>query len=96
MHVVTSPFVNIASLTLKAKKTKVWHPAKAHTPQCVLIPCTYSYLTRPCRNVATRDWLSEHPGGTKEDFMQYFDSLTQAQIKDLKKRAADLVMLVFL
>jgi hypothetical protein len=46
--------------------------------------------------VAARDWLSEHPGGTKEDFVQYFDSLTQAQIKDLKKRAANLVVLVFL
>jgi hypothetical protein len=50
-------------------------------------------LMRSHRNVAARDWLAEHPGGTKEEFAQYFDSLTQAQMKDWKKRAADLVCL---
>jgi hypothetical protein len=69
----------------------MWHPTKAHTPRCVLLTRNCSYLMRSGRNVAARDWLSEHPGGTKEEFMRHFDSLTQAQIKELKKRATDLV-----
>jgi hypothetical protein len=79
------------SSTSKVKKGKAWHPTKAHTPRYVLLTQTHIYLMGSCRNVAARDWLSEHPGGTKEDFTLYYDSLNQAQIKDLKKRAADLV-----
>jgi hypothetical protein len=48
------------------------------------------HVSDACRNVAARDWLSKHPGGTKEEFTQYFNLLTQAQIKE-KKHAADLV-----
>jgi hypothetical protein len=36
-------------------------------------------------------WLSEHLRGTKDEFTHYVNSLTQAEIKDLKKQVADLV-----
>jgi len=49
------PFMNIVTSMSKVKKPKSWHPTKAHTPWCVSLMHSHSYLTRSCRNVVARE-----------------------------------------
>ncbi len=42
------------------------------------------------RNVCARLWVQENPGGTKDDFETYFNSLTIAEVNEFKKQAAAL------